>query len=71
MDKAAKGLSLAARPCLLQVVERYPEDLGLGKTDSKQSRTILAAHGPKKLAALAAAVRISQFLDRCEQLCGL
>lgn len=47
-----------------QVVETYSEELGLGKSDSRQCHAALAARGPKKLAALVAAVRTVQFMDR-------
>lgn len=58
--------SCVAGCALLQVVETYSEELGLGKSDSKHSHTIMSAHGPKKLAAVVAAVRTVQFMDRCE-----
>lgn len=48
----------------LQIVDSYSEELGLGKSDSKQSHAIVSAHGAKKLAALVAAVRTVQFMDR-------
>jgi hypothetical protein len=51
---------------MCQVVETYSEELGLGRSDSKHSHTIMSAHGPKKLAAVVAAVRTVQFMDRCE-----
>jgi hypothetical protein len=47
-----------------QVVENYSEELGLGKSDSKHSHAIVAAHGAKKLTAMVAAVRTMQFMDR-------
>lgn len=50
----------------MQVVENYSEELGLGKSDSKHSHAIVAAHGAKKLTAMVAAVRTVQFMDRCE-----
>jgi hypothetical protein len=50
----------------VQVVENYSEELGLGKSDSKHSHAIVAAHGAKKLAAMVAAVRTVQFMDRYE-----
>jgi hypothetical protein len=49
----------------VQVVESYSKELGLGEADSKQSHAILAAHGAGKVAAMAAAVRTQQFMDRC------
>lgn len=49
---------------IAQVVEAYSEELGLGKSDSKHSHAILAARGPKKLAAMVAVVRTQQFMDR-------
>lgn len=42
----------------------------MGKSDSKHSHAIIAAHGPKKLAAVVAAVRTVQFMDRCAQQVG-
>lgn len=52
----------------VQVVEAYSEELGLGKPDSQHSHAIVAAHGAKKLAAVVAAVRTVQFMDRCVRL---
>lgn len=56
---------MAPVPVASQVVETYSEELGLGKSDSRHSHAIIAAHGPKKLAAVVAAVRTVQFMDRC------
>jgi len=49
---------------IVQVVETYSEELGLSKSDSKHSHTVLAARGAKKLAAMVAVVRTQQFMDR-------
>lgn len=46
------------------MIETYSEELGLGKSDSKASHAILAARGPKKIAAMVSAVRTQQFMDR-------
>jgi hypothetical protein len=54
----------------VQVVETYSEELGLGKPDSGHSHVIVAAHGAKKLAAVVAAVRTVQFMDRCACVLG-
>jgi hypothetical protein len=48
----------------LQVLESYSEELGLGKSDIKHCHAALVARGPKKVAAVLAAVRTVQFMDR-------
>jgi hypothetical protein len=48
----------------VQVVETYAKELGLGGPTSKQASAITAARGANKVAALAAAARTAQFMDR-------
>jgi hypothetical protein len=48
--------------CCCQVVDAHSKDLSLSEA---QLRSILAARGHKKVAALAAVVRMQQFMDRC------